>query len=342
MNYKLFSVEDFVLDESFQSFVYKTDDKSVSFWLNWIEENPEKRNLVDEASYILRSILAEKHQLSTAELKSESEKIRAVIKENKPKSKQVLLPHIAKYNWKLLAGVAATILLFLSIGLFQVFNVAPNQVAYIVKETKKGQKLLVQLADGSTINLNAESSIKYPVQFNKNIREVYIEGEAFFTVVKDKSKPFVVHADNITTTVLGTSFNISAYKNEHNILIALVTGKVLVEDAESNKMVLTPGLMASYNKEIKKGFEKSTFNFNEVIGWKDGILSFKEATLAQVFTNLERWYGVTITVDKTIDLEGKYIGSFQNEPLSNILDAFSMVENYKYKIVEKNVTITKK
>ena len=307
-----------------------------------LQQNPEKRKLVDEASYVLRSILAEKNQLSTAELKIESEKIKAVIKENKPEGKRIFLPKVAKYNWKLLAGVAASLLLFLSIALFQLRSFAPKEATYIVKETKKGQKLLVQLADGSTINLNAESSIKYPANFDGATRKVYLTGEGFFNVTKNKNKPFVVHSDNITTTVLGTSFNVSAYKNEHEIVIALVTGKVLVEDAENNKVLLTPGLMVSYNKKNKKGFEESAFNYIDVIGWKDGVLSFKEATLAQVFTNLERWYGVTITADKTIDLEGKYTGSFKNEPLANILDAFSIVENYNYKIAGKNVSITKK
>ncbi len=340
MNYKLFSVEDFVLNESFQSFVYKTDDKSVSFWLNWIQENPDKRKLVDEASYLLRSILAEKHQLSTAELKNESEKLKSFIKENKPKGKRILMPSAVKYNWKLLTGIAASILLVLSIGLFQWINIKTNEVNYIVKETEKGQKLLIQLADGTTINLNSESSIKYPANFDGTTREVYLTGEGFFKVAKNEKMPFIVHSDNITTTVLGTSFNISSYDDTNKITVAVVTGRVLVEDAEKNEILLTPGLMVTYNS--KKGFEKSTFKFNDVIGWKDGILSFNEATLAQVFTNLERWYGVTITTDKTIDLEGRYMGSFQNEPLANILDAFSIVENYEYKITGKNVSITKK
>ncbi len=340
MNYKLFTVEDLVLNDSFQSFVYKSDDKSVLFWLNWIKENPENKHLVDEASYVLRALLAEKHQLSEIEIKVESDKIKHILKENNPNGKRISLQ--PTYNWKLLTGIAASILLFLSIGLFQLFNFKTEEIAYIVKETKKGQKILIQLTDGSTINLNSESSVKYSANFDGDIREVYLEGEGFFNVTKNKNKPFVVYADNITTTVLGTSFNVSAYKDDNEIIIALVTGKVLVEDTENHKVLLTPDLMVSYDKKTKNGFKKSTFDFNKVIGWKNGILSFNEATLAQVFTNLERWYDINITVDKKVDLEGKYTGSFQNEPLKNILDAFSIVENYEYKIVGKNVSITKK
>jgi ferric-dicitrate binding protein FerR (iron transport regulator) len=132
------------------------------------------------------------------------------------------------------AKVAATIAIFVIVSTVLTFNFNNYQqnsplsaITYVIQSTSVGQKLKFRLPDGTDIILNAASSIKYPDHFPEGKREVFLSGEAFFDVKRDTSSPFIVHNDKITTTALGTSFNIKATNNEVNV--ALATGRVSVE-----------------------------------------------------------------------------------------------------------------
>ena len=154
----------------------------------------------------------------------------------------------------------------------------------------------------------------------------------------DTLHPFVVRSGPLTTTALGTAFNINAF-DVQGIEVSLVDGKVEVENTLSNmKVVLKPGEKAvgnSTNSELKK----SAFDYDEMISWKDGIIFFTNANLKEVTTKLQRWYNVKINIVNYPADRWVYNGSFNNMSLSQVLERMSFTEDFEYEMNNKIVTL---
>ncbi|MCF6407408.1 FecR domain-containing protein [Chitinophaga filiformis] len=169
---------------------------------------------------------------------------------------------------------------------------ATAKLSYNILATPKGGQFQVVLPDGTKVWLNAASRLKYPVAFAGNERLVELEGEAYFETVKDAHKPFKVKAGGFDVQVLGTSFDIMAYKDEKNTHTTLISGAVKVASEKESKL-LQPGQQAVVNANADIGV--STVNTDEVIAWKNGYFSFRDADIAAVMRQLERWYDVTVS-----------------------------------------------
>lgn len=199
-----------------------------------------------------------------------------------------------------------------------------DEVSYITKSTRKGQRLELVLGDGTVIKINSESELMFPEKFTDNKREVFLEGEAFFEVKRDEKRPFIIHTGNVKTQVLGTSFNINSYPETNEIQVAVVSGKVRVEDKENSgntPVVLNAKEMVTYNKEqelLVKGKHNS-----ELTDWRKGILLIKGESFPDIISKLERWYGVEFQLKKPVKLESEFYGRYNNESLSNILETLS-------------------
>lgn len=211
----------------------------------------------------------------------------------------------------------------------------------IVKSNPRGMKTLITLPDGSKVKLNSESQIEYYSNFEES-RVVSLIGEAFFDVVKDTLSPFYVKAGDLSVRVLGTSFNVEAFAFEDKMKVALVTGKVMIEKREGLETrtleYLDPTEIFIYDHKTSN-FNKSTFDNNETIGWKEGKLIFKEANINEVVKKLERWYGVEIVVEEWTDIVGGFNGTYKNAPLEVVLAGMGFTSEFKYEIKGKKVFI---
>lgn len=156
----------------------------------------------------------------------------------------------------------------------------------------RGSKVInMQLADGTQVWLNAESSLVYPVAFTGDIREVSITGEAYFEVAHDKKKQFIVHKSRVDIIVLGTHFNVNAFEDDDdNIKVTLLEGSVKVKNGSSNG-TLKPGQQALVHKEVKV---VNDVNVEKVMAWKNGYFQFDKASLQSVLKQLARWYDVDV------------------------------------------------
>ncbi|HEY3369447.1 MAG TPA: FecR domain-containing protein [Prolixibacteraceae bacterium] len=158
----------------------------------------------------------------------------------------------------------------------------------------------VTLPDGTLVSLNAHTHLKYPKRFARNTREVSMEGEAFFEVRPDKSKPFIIHARNAQIKVLGTSFNVNAYPNEKSMEVIVKTGRVeLINKApfaqQSNELILNPGDKGTLVCSGPDGSAlKSTNADPNFLAWKTRILIFRATPMDEVIRNLEKVYQVKI------------------------------------------------
>jgi transmembrane sensor len=190
-------------------------------------------------------------------------------------------------------------------------------VAYNSVVTARANQYQLVLPDGTTVWLNAVSSIRFPTAFTGPDRTVEITGEAYFEVAKDVSKPFVVKAGGIKVAVLGTRFNINAYPDEAAVTTSLVEGSVRVTSADRTGL-LTPGQEASLpaNGELTIG----AGNVALAVAWKDGYFQFDRASLPEVLRQIGRWYDLAIQYPEKVR-DRWFKGKIQRSlPLSGVLN----------------------
>ena len=219
---------------------------------------------------------------------------------------------------------------------------APRVVEWRTIENPKGRKSKVTLPDGSQIDLNYESSLRFPKTFEGGVRKVELIGEAFFDVVPNDTMPFIVQIGDLETEVLGTSFNIQYYEGESETNISLVTGKVRVNKKKngsgSEARVLIPGEQLNYHRNSQEIFVRA-FDLDQVTAWKEGVIIFKDAGLEEFIDQLEKWYGVNFQIYGSSSKQWKINGRYQDEKLDDILIGLKFVYDIEYKIQGKNVIL---
>ncbi|MHA7102571.1 FecR family protein [Roseivirga pacifica] len=199
-----------------------------------------------------------------------------------------------------------------------------------VKENPRGIRSSFFLTDGTKVHLNAQSKLVFREDFGQKERRVYLEGEAFFEVAKDASKPFVVVSDNLVTTAVGTSFNVRDYRKDRDAATSLATGIVDVlrfkngqPDTTSKAVRLMPSQQLTYNK-FKREMEVESFNSDLTLAWMNNTIHFENTAFKNMVYVLERWYDVDIQMDiddfKQI-MNVKGTGKFTNQSLEVVLEA---------------------
>src|SRR5659263_26098 len=199
-------------------------------------------------------------------------------------------------------------------------EVAGKQMFNTLYIPKGGEYNLI-LADGTRVYLNSMSSFKYPVAFLGKYREVELSGEAYFEVVKDASRPFVVKTSVLSIEVLGTSFNLNAYENTEKIVTTLVDGIVKINSYATNESrVLTPDDKAIFH--IKDGqIDINKVDVNLYTAWKDGNITFYDSRLEDIMTILSRWYSSKVFYKGASVKELRFSGNLNRyRDISQILD----------------------
>jgi len=247
-------------------------------------------------------------------------------------------------------NLAATVILIL--GMI-VFLAKPGivdflKIGVVVVETGKGEKKQVKLPDGSMVWLNESSKVEYPLRFDNDIRKVVlVDGEAYFDIKRDTTKPFNVEASGTTTKVLGTAFNIRSYRFLESVQVTVTRGKVQVEEAgNDNKKgagkILLPNEQVNF--DIKTGsLKKTNVNSANAVAWKDGKLLFDNESFAHVTAILENKFGVKISFAdesmKTYHMSAEFIAT---DSLAHILDLLSLANNLDYRFENNHITLLKK
>ncbi len=183
----------------------------------------------------------------------------------------------------------------------------------------KGRRSMIVLADNSKIWINSGSKIIYPRSFKNEKRQIYVEGEVYLKVAHDQTKPFIVSTSACEVEVLGTSFNVSAYKGNSQANIVLVEGSVNVRDNLKHQMKMQPNERVELNEAgIAK---KEKVNALEYIQWVDGVWALNGKPLKEVLRYLSEYYGQTILCNPLIEAEPFYGKLFLNEDLNKIIES---------------------
>ena len=165
-----------------------------------------------------------------------------------------------------------------------------DSVRYHRLDVPRGGEYTLVLADGSSVRLNSESSIRFPESFSGSMREVEVHGEVYFEVVKDRVRPFIVHANELKIEVLGTRFGVRVYRDETMTSTTLAEGRVRVVAGKSD-MVLVPGEQAY----LEAGqLRKRTVDVDKTLAWVNGLFVFEHDKLSYVANQLTRWYDVQV------------------------------------------------
>lgn len=180
------------------------------------------------------------------------------------------------------------------------------------KNTERSEYKYLLLPDSTQVWLNASSTLEYPTTFGSDRREVLLSGEAYFDVKHADKTPFIIHTGKISTTVLGTAFNIKAYPDRKNVIVSVSRGKVRVSLFDIPVVTLGQGQQATVNSQDNKVMEKPIAPA-QVAAWQQGNLSYEDEDLEDIIADLERLYNVHIRVDDTAIRGLKINASFRRE-----------------------------
>lgn len=259
--------------------------------------------------------------------------------------------------YMLLARMAAAI--FFLVGtwyLLDATGVLPGREDGLRAEYNiRGTRSQIKLADGTSVWLNADSELKYPLRFKGNTREVYLKGEAFFDVTPNAEKPFIVHTETMNINVLGTSFNVKAYPADKVSEATLISGEVEVQlkDQGGKKIRLKPAekLVVPNDRDSLQSrpataplISTATYFLKEdsaiiETAWIDNKLIFHDESFTSLATRMERWYNVTIRFENAAIGQLRFTGIFKKENITQALEALQLTEPFRYRLADDAVII---
>ena len=217
-------------------------------------------------------------------------------------------------------------------------EIEENPVYHTIS-TPVGGEYHFTLADGTMVWLNSSSRLTFPTRFTGDAREVLVEGEVYFGVQHDESKPFIVRVNDVSVRVLGTEFCISAYPENEGVMTTLVRGAVQVTSG-NNQVVLKPGYQAVVD-QYSGAISQRAVELSLYTSWVRGIFEYENMELNDIMVQLARWYDVQFTFSASECKERRFTGVIRKyEDLNDVLDMIEKTTNVKFIINGKNVTIT--
>ena len=206
--------------------------------------------------------------------------------------------------------------------------------AYHTLTTPKGGQYRIELPDGTQVWLNASSSLRFPEKFQGNRRKVFLQGEGYFEVAKNKKMPFSVAVNNTEVKVLGTHFNIMGYNDEGTTNTTLLEGSVQIHEGALTRL-LKPGQQAKVNN----GIQISEVDPLTAVAWKEGNFNFGHEKIQVIMRKLSRWYNLDIKYEGKITSEG-FVGNVpRSKNLSEVLDVLTSTGLVHFKVEERSVTV---
>lgn len=303
-------------------FSEKTEEK-VQRWL--IEDNDSKEK--EQASLAFWNTLETEPNAATYQT------LQRVNTKMDVSKKKFFTSHSRKL-WR----VAAVVIPFLILaGTIHYFS-QKQQIIQIT--TAYGEKRQIFLPDSSEVWLNSGTTIQYPEKFKNNKRNISLEGEAYFSVRKDASKPFIVHTNNLSVKVLGTTFNVKAYPTDHKTIATLNSGKIEIETNAKQSRVLSPNEQLTYNSQTSD-INVMKIPATDASCWTSGQLIFTNTSFEEILETLERRFDVSFEIQKKItSKEGYTIKFLKNDDLEQILSVLEdVVGGFSYQKEGRKIII---
>ncbi|WP_295125282.1 FecR domain-containing protein [uncultured Chitinophaga sp.] len=366
MNYLRHKAEDLVMDESFQQYCSGTNPLAVRFWEQWQQEYPEKKEVVRVARLLYlqlnggldAQVFANHHRQFTEAIQA-----KGIEPGRQAPAAKVIRPN----GWKWYAGSVAAALTLLIGSMIWMERGAIDTAAVVDKRpvyaSKAGERKSFQLPDGSKVVLNAASTLWLEEGFNSGTRKLTLEGEAFFDVAQNPSAPFVIHTEEMDITVLGTAFNVRAYKEDETNETSLINGRVRVDLRRGRQVYLKPNekLVINVRKQPEElqtistkraATQKAESNYSIAplthfpqdsatveLSWVDNRLIFADETFEDIARKLERWYDVKIRFNADELREYRFTGNFNKETLQRVLEVMQLSRGFNFKFEDEKTVV---
>ncbi|MBS7563880.1 FecR domain-containing protein [Mucilaginibacter sp. Bleaf8] len=209
--------------------------------------------------------------------------------------------------------------------------------------TERGERKIITLPDSTEVVLNASSSLVVNNDFGTKLRRVSLSGEGYFRVKHDASRPFIIQTGRLQTRVLGTEFDVHAYKNESKIKVAVVNGRVKVSEERQHKLqqlgeVLTHNLLLVYNTKTQRHAIR-TADAEKLSAWQNGELYFEDASIGEITATLSRHYNTSIKLNGQSKANCRYTIGFSRQSLNKVLAVLSQLTGMHYQIQPNQVII---
>ncbi|MEG0947714.1 MAG: FecR domain-containing protein [Bacteroidales bacterium] len=253
-------------------------------------------------------------------LREEGGRLLASLKENKKQN-------IFSTYWR----VAAVILLMITVGISgtNIYSYWERQnMSFVEITTSVGEKKGIQLPDGTHVDMNACSKLRYPKRFVGTERLVELTGEAYFQVERNPEKTFVVKAKGFDVRVLGTKFDVKAYPSDELVSVSVENGKVQVDMPEAMMRLKANEQLVINRKSQEYNKRRSMLQVNS---WIKGELSFNATPIRDVAKELERIYGCNIKFAEGLDFNNLISGAHDNESLESVLNTLVYISDIKYR-----------
>lgn len=346
------NIQDFLNDDDFVAWVLHSQNDS--FWQNFINENPDKTAIIQEAKKLLEEIRAFEDTQSN---KLNQNRIWAKLKESMQEEEE--LPKFQVFHSQVFRWAASIIFLLGFVGIYFLMS-EPKNVSYksLVSSIEERQAWVeyanegttvktINLEDGSTVILEKNSKISIPKHFEADKRTVILSGEAFFEIAKNPRRPFYVYANEVITKVLGTSFRVKAFEDDKKITVKVKTGKVsvfsqnkqLLNTPESKGLILLPNQQAIYNRPTDV-LSKHLVETPMPLATSDATALpeyFDEQSVSNILEVIEKRYGVKIIYDEELLSRCVITTRLRDESLYEQLDLICTIIRATYKEVDAQI-----
>lgn len=356
MNYSSFNVEDFVLEPSFRNYCLRINLEDRQYWETWIKNNPSR---IDEINKARDLVLMMHGGLTEQELINDELRFKETLEKHLETTGEAITTHPGTFPLRryMTLGAAMVVLIILVTMFYQDMNLEGSRQFKEYASSKTGETKSMLLPDGTSITLNAGSTIDLAADFNLHTRELQLSGEAYFDVAHNRDKPFVIHTPLMDVKVLGTSFNVKSYPEDRIAETTLIEGSVEVQLKHANeKVMLRPSekITLSPKPTQKKESEKLQEQLYKVqsvrydqtdssiaeISWKASKLVFIDDRFEEMAKMLERLYNVHIRFMSDEVRDFRYTANFQNKDIRQVIEALRLSRPFKYVINNNEIIIS--
>lgn len=325
----------------------------------WLEADPTRRQLIDELETIWAAADLPAAALDDATLEADWNRLAVAIDQSetpaappsstphrdrsprRPRSRRTQAPSLHRALYALLAGLLLAGGLWFGLERWKLPADAYTTFREVVAE--RGERANLQLVDGTKVTLNVDSRLKMPASFEGETRPVYLEGEAYFDVATDSTRPFIVHANDAVINVHGTAFNVRSYPEDRRVQVAVVEGAVSLRPQKSTPEEvgarLESGQVGRLDENDSRVQLHTADNIEPLLGWMEGRLVFEDATLQEITARLERWYNLQFEVaDPALDTL-RLTANLKSRSVQNVLDVISASLDLQYRIQHNTVVM---
>lgn len=358
---KINQAEDYLIQNSFQNYCAGNDAECVRYWDNYIKANPDNMEQITEAKKIYSILNGGKRPLNTSisqladQLESPHSKVFSFIHTNVLKIAAMIIGVV---------GVSLAIYFYGQADLNKhQLSVQNTEIAKDkIIQVNNGERKKLNLPDGTTVLLNAGSTLTISGDFTKGDRKVTLDGEGYFDVTHNKT-PFIVYTKNFNVKVLGTQFNIKSYSTDKFAEASLIEGAVelVLVNRKNDLLALKPGekLTVRNTQDVEQTNDISTSKGNSIeeiklstntainenltleTAWTTNRIEFRNESFSNIKSTLERWYDVEIDVQSDEVNSYEFTAIFTSETIVEALHALQKAKYFNYKVQDHNIIITK-